>query len=318
MTTTIAVDAGATKITAALVHEHAVVHRITYDDAVDDYDHSISVITSLIEQLNGELEIAGVGVAVAGFLNADRTCVLQSLIPGWTGRCIVEDLRRACRLDVVIENDGNAAAWGEYVAGAGRGSDPFVLLTLGSGVGGGIIIDGQILHGAHGIAAELGHILSIPGGRRCGCGGRGCLEQYGSGRALMHDYASRLGFVSSQADEVSVFSPETRRRLQGCFAVALERQDGAAAESVQSVGIAVGGACDRLARVLDPARIAIGGGLSAIGQPLLDAVRAGVAASPTATAVEVPVDVVLAAHGADAALIGMGDLVIRAYGGVRS
>ena len=109
-----------------------------------------------------------------------RSCCSRPTWPGATWTCKAE-LEERVDLPVVIENDANAAAWGEFRFGAGADVDDLLLVTVGTGVGGGIVLDGELYRGAFGVGAEIGHLRVVPGGRHCGCGSAGCLEQYASG-----------------------------------------------------------------------------------------------------------------------------------------
>ncbi len=129
-----------------------------------------------------------VGIGVPGFLNhAAGTVVSSPNFPGWENFGIVKALRKRIPYRVVLENDANCAALGEQWCGAGRGRQNVVCLTLGTGVGGGLVVDGRLLRGSRGAGAEIGHIVIDPSGPLCGCGGRGCLESFVSGTALKRD-----------------------------------------------------------------------------------------------------------------------------------
>ncbi len=105
----------------------------------------------------------------------------------WRDLDLRADLAARIDLPVVVENDANAAAWGEFRFGAGADVDEFLMVTVGTGVGGGVVLGGRLQRGAYGFAAEVGHLRVVPGGRPCGCGQHGCLEQYASGSALVRD-----------------------------------------------------------------------------------------------------------------------------------
>ena len=139
------------------------------------------------ERAAGAHSIEAVGVGAAGFVDARRATVLFAPNLAWRDEPLKVDLERAIGLPVVIENDANAAAWGEFTFGAGEDVSDLLLVTVGTGVGGGIVVNGELHRGAFGVAAEIGHIRMVPGGRLCGCGNRGCWEQYASGTALVRD-----------------------------------------------------------------------------------------------------------------------------------
>ncbi|MFQ5670793.1 MAG: ROK family protein [Acidobacteriota bacterium] len=137
------------------------------------------------EQAGGDLIAAGVGVP--GLVSDDGIILKFPNFPGWDGFDLRAAVRENLGLPVAIENDANAAAVAEQVAGSAGGRPHYIFVTLGTGIGGGIILDGRLFRGRHGKAAELGHLKVVPGGRLCGCGARGCVEQYASGKALTRD-----------------------------------------------------------------------------------------------------------------------------------
>lgn len=128
--------------------------------------------------------VAAVGMGAPGLITADGTVVTSPNLPALDGRPLAADLAERLRLPVVVANDANAIAWGEALFGAGREFSSFLTMTLGTGVGGGLVLDRRLWLGADGAAGEVGHWTVVPDGRPCGCGNRGCLEQYASARAL--------------------------------------------------------------------------------------------------------------------------------------
>ena len=148
----------------------------------DDPRKTEDVIADVVRELMASHDVEAVGVGAAGFVDAQRSTVLFAPNLAWRDEPLRPAIEHRCGLPVVIENDANAAAWAEARFGAGRGEDHVVILTIGTGLGGGIVHDGRLLRGRFGIAAEIGHINIVPHGRRCGCGLEGCWEQYASGR----------------------------------------------------------------------------------------------------------------------------------------
>jgi glucokinase len=144
----------------------------------------VSGITELRDRISGSI-LAGIGIGVPGFIDMKRGVIVGSHnLLGFDDFPVRDELSRRLGTPVVLENDANAAALGEKWMGAGRGVDDLVLLTLGTGIGGGIIIGGRVLHGFVGMAGELGHMTIIPGGNICGCGNYGCLEKHASATAI--------------------------------------------------------------------------------------------------------------------------------------
>ena len=188
---TIGVDLGGTKLVAAVVHGGGRVSSLRrWPRRVAGYEEALDAIADQVASLRREAEergetVVAVGVAIAAFLTARRDRVRgATYLTGWDDRPFPADLRTRVGVPVIMENDADAAAWGEFVLGAGRGEQSVVMTTVGTGIGGGIVVDGHLLRGGFGLAGELGHIVVAPGGRPCGCGSRGCLEAYASGTAL--------------------------------------------------------------------------------------------------------------------------------------
>src|SRR5829696_5799904 len=185
MTYTIGVDVGGTKIAGGLVDENGAIRaRTRRETPSTDRAAILADIVHVVSELRSGVEVQSVGVGVAGFVDAGRSTVLFAPNVAWRDVPLQRELAAGTGLPVVVENDGNAAAWGEFRFGAAADVDDMVCVTVGTGIGGGIVLDGILFRGAHGIAAELGHMRMVPGGHLCGCGNRGCVEQYASGRAL--------------------------------------------------------------------------------------------------------------------------------------
>src|SRR5690606_28013152 len=147
-----------------------------------DPDTIVDVVADLVRELGDGAEVAAAGVAAAGFVDEAQSTVYYAPNINWRREPLRDDLRtRLPGLDITIDNDANAAGWAEYRFGAGRGADDMTMLTIGTGVGGAIVIGGQLFRGGFGVAGEIGHLRVVPGGLPCGCGQRGCIEQYGSG-----------------------------------------------------------------------------------------------------------------------------------------
>jgi len=186
----IGVDLGGTNLRAAAVDDHGVMLekisgstqlRAGRDAVIADMVDSIEALRARL----GEHSLAGVGVGVPGFILMDKGVIVGSNnMPEFEHYPVRDDIERRLGAKVILENDANAAALGEKWMGAGRDVDDLVLLTLGTGIGGGIIIGGRVLHGTVGMAGELGHLTVVPNGNPCGCGNTGCLEKHASATAI--------------------------------------------------------------------------------------------------------------------------------------
>ncbi|CAN5247866.1 hypothetical protein BH20ACT5_BH20ACT5_14350 [soil metagenome] len=188
MTLAIGVDIGGTKVAGGVVDEDgAVLELIRRPTPSQDAAATEAVISDVVAELRSRHEAAAVGIGAAGWIAADRATVLFAPHLAWRNEPLRESLRERIDLPVYVENDANAAAWAEYRFGAAQGEPVVLCVTLGTGIGGGMVLDGRLFRGAYGVAGEWGHIRVVPDGRRCACGNRGCWEQYASGRALARD-----------------------------------------------------------------------------------------------------------------------------------
>ena len=230
----------------------------------------------------------------------------------WRDEPLKERLESAVDLPVMIENDANAAAWGEFRFGAAAEVDDVVMVTVGTGIGGGVVVDGVLMRGAFGVAAELGHMRVVPDGLRCGCGNRGCWEQYASGSALVREarelvasgtpHAARLSELCA-GDPAALTGPDvTRAAAEG---------DPAAVELLADLGTWIGEGAASVAAILDPALIVLGGGVSDAGALLLDPARAAFRRQLTGRGYRPEARFALASLGNDAGMIGAADLAAR-------
>ncbi|MBK9740667.1 MAG: ROK family glucokinase [Actinobacteria bacterium] len=273
----IGVDIGGTKILAGIVTDEGDVvstaRRPTpRNDANDVLDLVAEVVNELVESTPEP--IVGVGLGVAGLVDADRSRVYFAPNLRWSQVPVRALLEASTGLPVVVENDGNVAAWGEYVYGAGRGVRDLILVTVGTGIGGGIVIDGALFRGAHGVAGEIGHINAVPDGRPCGCGRNGCLEQYASGNALVREARLLAAERRSEAGALLALGDGTPEGVQGVHVTeAAKAGDPVATEAFSVVGTWLGRGLADLAATLDPEVFVIGGGVSDAGDLLLASAR---------------------------------------------
>ncbi len=267
MSLTIGVDVGGTKVAAAVVDEDGtVVARTRRDTPADDVSQTLRMIMEAVEELVAGHQVAAIGVGAAGWIDASRSTVLFAPNIAWRNEPLRAELADKFGLPVVVENDANAAAWAEYRFGAGRDVDSMLMYTVGTGIGGAVIMDGRLIRGQHGVAAELGHMTSVPDGHLCGCGRRGCLEQYASGQALV-----RLGRAAAE------HNPDTAPALLALaggdpaavtgpmITEAAHAGDPAAVAALADIGKWLGLACVDMVQTLDPAVIVVGGGVSEVG-----------------------------------------------------
>lgn len=216
--------------------------------------------------------VVGVGLSVAGLVGSDRSTVHMAPNIAWRDRDVGSRVRALVGVPVVVENDVNAAAWGEYLFGAGAGSRLMVMVTLGTGVGGAAVIGGRLLRGHAGVAAEFGHLPHEKDGRPCGCGLRGCWEQYCSGRALIREVRDRIA-----AGENSLLGSDPDAVTGAAVHAAADRGDALSRDAFATIGRHLGNGIATLATMFDPDLVVIGGGLAAASEHLEPAVRTGLA-----------------------------------------
>ena len=186
----IGVDLGGTNLRVAAVDSNG--KMLQRESATACFDKGpqfvMNSIVEIVERMHTRCaghELRGVGIGVPGFIDMDLGVIVGSAnLPGFQGLPVRDEIQQRLGIPILLENDANAAALGEMWIGAGKNVKDLILLTLGTGIGGGIVIDGKVMHGAHGMAGEFGHMTVIPEGNPCGCGNRGCLEKHASASAI--------------------------------------------------------------------------------------------------------------------------------------
>ncbi|MEZ3160897.1 ROK family glucokinase [Microbacterium sp. BWT-B31] len=307
----IGIDIGGTKIAGGVVDERGeIIDQLRVETPVDTTELSHAV-ADMANHLADHHDVSAVGVAAAGFIDKSQSVVIHAPNIAWRDYPLRQTLQALISWPVTIENDANAAGWGEFRFGAGRDVDDMVMLTLGTGVGGAIMIDGELFRGGHGIAGELGHVRFIRDGRRCGCGQNGCLEQYASGRALQReadaiaDEGGERGraLAAVRAEKGSISGPAVSRLVLA--------GDAGAQEALLRVATALGEACGEFQAVLDPELFVIGGGVAQLGETLLQPVRIAYETALPGYGDRPVADFTIAKLGNDAGMIGAADLAGR-------
>ena len=307
---TIGVDVGGTKVAAGVVDEAGTILARTRQPTPSASPSDVEdVIAACVAELRKEHEVEAVGVGAAGFIDADRSRVFVAPNLSWRDEPLRDAVAARVGLPVVVENDANAAAWAEHQFGAGRGEPHLVVVTVGTGIGGGIVLDGRLYRGRYGIGAEFGHMQVEKAGRRCGCGQHGCWEQYCSGRALLHEareiadvqrgYGARLLELGDGRPE-GIEAPEVTQ--------AAREGDPAALDCFEEVGSWLGQGLADLAAVLDPGAFVVGGGVADAGELLLVPARRVFAERLTGTEHRPHAEIRLAQLGNQAGLVGAADL----------
>ncbi|MET0467586.1 MAG: ROK family glucokinase [Aeromicrobium sp.] len=309
MTPAIGVDIGGTKIAAGLVSETGEILDSLAEPTPADSTKIPAVVADLVERLTGDELAAGIGIGAAGFVGEDRSTVRFAPNIDWREEQLGQHVRALVDLPVVVENDANAAAWGEFRFGAGEDTDDLLLITIGTGIGGGIVHHGQLFRGGFGVAAEIGHMRLVPDGILCGCGQRGCYEQYGSGRALVRDARERVLNEDPGAAALAALAGGDLDRITGPGVTRLAQEgDPLSVELLAELGRWIGEGAAVLATILDPSVIAIGGGVAAAGDLLLVSVLDAFESHLPARAHRPEAALRLAALGNEAGIIGAADL----------
>lgn len=310
----IGVDLGGTNARLAVVDSAgAIRHRESFHSGAFRDAPQEALLERLAEALRALVRNAGgsgarveaVGLGVPGIVRLPAGVVVASPnFPRWREFPVRAGLESQLPVPVVVDNDANAAALGEQWRGAGRAFESFLCLTLGTGVGGGLILEGRLWRGADGMAGEVGHVTVEPGGPACNCGNRGCLEQYASGRGIARRVREALAAGSESA--LAAAEPLTAEAVHR----AARAGDRVAQEAFHQAGVALGIALGGLVNVLNIQGVVIGGQVSQawtfLGPPLIEELcrRSYVAASGT-------VRVVQAELGDDAGILGAARLALR-------
>ena len=310
----IGIDIGGTKVAGGVVDAHGSVlrgarrdtpHRSTSPRVVED------TIVSVVDELLSEdfADVAAVGIGAAGFVAADRATVVFAPHLSWRNEPLREALRSRVSVPVFVDNDANAAVWAEHRFGAGRGESHLVMVNLGTGIGGGIVLDGRVIRGRFGIAGEFGHMQVVPDGIRCECGNRGCWEQYASGNALVREARALMSAGSPVVSDLFDRVGGRPEDLTGPLVTEAARDgDPLARELLGEIGRWLGIGMADLAAALDPGTFVIGGGVSAAAELLLDPAREAFRRQLTGRGYRPEARIVAASLGNEAGLVGAADL----------
>ena len=312
---TIGVDIGGTSIRAAVVTaDHTVLaalevptpHTVTQtDDAV------VAVVT----QLRESHPVTGVGLAVAGFVSSDRTRVMFSPHLAWRDDPVAARLAARIGLPLVMDHDVNAAVWAEAHSGAAVGSPVCLLVALGTGIGAGLVVGGELYRGAHGVAPELGHVVLVPDGRPCPCGKRGCWERYCSGTALALTATELLAVEADPAGPLVAMGGADPAALTGrMVAAAADAGDPVARSALYELGRWLGVGLAMAADILDPELIIIGGGVVGAADHFLPVALERMTAMMTGAGSRPAPRVARADYGSDAGIIGAAMMAVAANG----
>lgn len=296
-----------------MLDEHGrIIEKLKRSTPAASPERTAEVIGDVVAELLGRHAAEAVGIGAAGFIEETGSTVLFAPNLAWRNEPLKKQVEDRVGLPVLVENDANAAAWAEVTLGAARGHDDVILIAVGTGIGAGIVLSGKLYRGRWGVAGEPGHYRVVPDGRLCGCGNRGCWEQYASGSALVaeaREFARRSPGAAVRLLQLGGGAPEgitgpevTRAAREG---------DAGAKRCFDIVGRWLGEGLADLAAILDPSCFVIGGGVSEAGELLLVPVREAFQNGLTGRSHRPLAQIKLAELGADAGLIGAADLARR-------
>ena len=315
---TVGIDLGGTNLECGIVTaQGTVLHRATRpalpqrgpEPVLDDM---ADLVETVIREIGASHdEVVGIGIGAPGPLSHRDGIIFKAAnLPGWENVRVPRGIIKRVSLPATLENDGNAAAYGEFWAGAGKDVSTMVAFTLGTGLGAGAIIEGELLHGHFENALELGHTIVEPGGRPCTCGQRGCLEQYCSASSLGRRAIEEIerGTTSSLAERIEPGKP-----LGSLPVLEAARAGDALAGRIWDDAcrfLAIG--CINAQHTFNPERIVLGGGMSRAGDFLLDPVRRHLDAQKWHLHNDLP-DVVIGQLDNNAGVIGSAGCALRCY-----
>jgi glucokinase len=301
----IGVDVGGTKVLAGVVTSRGAVvataRRSTPGRLVEPAVVEDALVEAVLDVADGA-PIAAVGVAAAGFVDQAGERVMFAPHLPWRGEPVRAHLQQRWGAPVVLDNDANCAAVGEWTYGAARGTHSALMITLGTGIGSAILLDGAVHRGRNGMAGEFGHMQVVPDGLPCECGGTGCWEQYSSGNALVRFVQARIGQEATVLEEASGGDPE---QITGPMVTdAAVAGDALARAAFQEVGRWLGVGIANLVAAFDPDCVVVGGGVSDAGDLLLGPAREAMTSSLVGASHRVVPPVHQAQLGPQAGLVG--------------
>jgi len=308
----LAADIGGTSVKLGAVEVgggHRLVARGFIDGHADrDPDAVLDEMARSLTALAAEAgwsEVDGVGVGSAGLINSQTGVIeISPNLPTWTGYALGPGLARRLDLPVRVDNDVNVFTLAEWMWGAGARLPNVVFLTLGTGIGGGIVADGRLLRGAHGFAGEPGHVTLQMDGIECPCGNRGCAERYVGNKDMVAAARRHPGYAGD--DRLSQADPLTPEVISRAAAAGSK----VAAEVMHEAGVALGALLVTLVNLLNPERVVIGGGVAQAGPLILDPARAHLLRH-SLVARHGPPEILPAGLGAEAGLLGAAALLLE-------
>jgi glucokinase len=309
---TIGIDIGGTKVLGGVVDSTGkIIDSARRPTPVAGGKELVATIIDLVKEFQGKHEIAGIGISVAALISKDQgTIVGAPNIANLSQLNFVSEIKKVFNLPVIAENDANAAMWAEYKFGNAQGLNPVMFFIIGTGMGGGLVIDGKLFRGANGIGAEFGHMIVQPNGVRCGCGAYGCIEQYASGSALMRYAKEGIAANPTKGQELLDLCGLDEVNLTGsALTEAAKKGNEMALAAFNKQADWLGSACASYTLLLDPQAIVVGGGVVDAGELFLTPVRSAMEKYMPFAGTHLLPKIIAAKFGNDAGLIGAADLV---------
>jgi glucokinase len=311
----IGVDIGGTKIATGVVDDSGnIIDQVRVRTEASDPASIDAAIAESCQELMSRHEIGAIGIAAAGFVSSDRATVSFAPNIGWRDYPLAEKVRQLLKTEIpiIVENDANAAGWAEFVFGAGRGSTDMLMLTIGTGLGGALIINGKLVRGKWGLAGEVGHMQIVPHGHTCGCGHEGCWEQYASGSALTKHARRAVVARPDLGKAIVEQAGGLDSKIKGPHVTAAAQAgDPFAIEIFQELGQWIGYGAASVAALVDPEIIVIGGGVADVGDLILQPARNAFLNSLSALGHRPEARIEIAKGGNDAGMVGAADLARR-------
>lgn len=311
----VGIDIGGTKIAGALVDPDGnLVRELRVPTPATDSSAIVDAVANLINVLSEGEQVIGAGVAAAGFIDAEQANIVYAPNLSWRNEPFKALVEAKVTVPVLLENDANAAGWAEYRYGAGQGTKHMVMLTIGTGVGGAVVVNSRLLRGGFGVAGELGHVRVVPEGRLCGCGQHGCIEQYASGTALLRSARELAASGKPEGARLAEIQHETGELTGLQVAQAILEKDPGAVGLITDLGSWLGQTIATLGAVLDPEVVVIGGGVSSVGDVLMNPIREAFRSHLPARGFHPELEIKAAEFLNDAGLVGAADLARVAFG----
>jgi glucokinase len=311
---TIGVDIGGTKVLAGVVTpDGQVVATARRDTPAGDVTKTLQLIVEVIGELTKTHQVQAVGIGAAGWIDETRSLVRFAPNLAWRDEPLRDRVAAEVGLPVVVENDANAAAWAEFRYGSAKDAvDSMALFTVGTGIGGGLVLRGEVWRGTHGMAAEMGHARVVPDGRLCGCGRLGCLEQYASGSALVRLARERAQADPDSAHRLLDLAGGRAEAINGPLVTQAARDgDPVARAAFVEIGRWLGSGMADIVQLLDVEIVVVGGGVVEAGELLLAPARAAFVDQLAARGSLPVAPVVPAQMGNLAGVVGAADLARR-------